>query len=205
MPMGSAGRRVQRGFSVVELAITMLVLAILMRLGAPSFAAWIANQRIRTSAEAVLHGLNLARAEAMRRNARVLFAMNDATGQSSWTVCPVAPATLVCDNGQPVVQTRDGGEESGNARVGASTDPATTAPGAFGAALGPGSGMPAAAMFDGTGRLVGQPGWVNSIRYDVRDTSLSSADERRIVVTLSPTGGARMCDPLAGAGNPRAC
>ena len=47
MPMGSAGRRVQRGFSVVELAITMLVLAILMRLGAPSFAAWIANQRIR--------------------------------------------------------------------------------------------------------------------------------------------------------------
>ena len=46
---------------------------------------------------------------------------------------------------------------------------------------------------------------MNTIRYDVRDTSLTSSDERRIVVTVSPTGGARMCDPQAGSGNPRAC
>jgi len=37
--MSADRRHTQRGFSLVEMAITMLVLAILMRLGAPSFAA----------------------------------------------------------------------------------------------------------------------------------------------------------------------
>ena len=199
-------RRRLAGFSIVELVIAMLVGAILLRLAAPSFANWIANQRVRSTAEALLHGLNVARSEALRRNARVLFAMPGGNGgESAWQVCQVAQGGFGCDAAVPVIQVRDGGEESGNARVGATNDVGLVAPGAFTGALAAGSGVPAAVMFDGRGRLVNAVGWANTLRMDVRDTSMSSSDERRLVVAVSASGGARMCDPLAGAGNPRAC
>jgi len=195
-----------RGFTIVELAVTMLVLAILVRLSAPSMATWIGNQRLRTSAESILHGLSVARSEAMRRNARVLFVMNDVEGRSSWTVCPVAQGGLACDPLLPPVLVREGGEESGAARVGTSADAATVASAsAFAAPLAPGEGMPAMVMFDGLGRTVAQAGWTNTVRFDARNLSIPSADERRLVVAVAPAGGARMCDPLVAAGNPAAC
>lgn len=198
--------RRQAGFSMVEIVITLLVSAILVRLAAPSFGNWIGNQHVRTTAEAVLHGLNLARAEALRRNARVLFTMAGANGgESAWQVCPVGPGILACDPLQPVIQVRDGGEESGNARIGATTNAGLTVPGAFGAGLSPGTGVPVAVMFDGRGRLVNAAGWVNTVRVDVRNLALATADERRMSVVVNASGGARMCDPQAGAGNPRAC
>ena len=199
-------RRRLGGFSIVELVIAMLVGAILLRLAAPSFANWIANQRMRSTAEALLHGLNVARSEALRRNARVLFTMPGANGgESAWRVCQVAQGGFGCDGAVPVIQVRDGGEESGNARVGATNDVAMVGPTAFGGALSPGTGVPAAVMFDGRGRLVNAVGWVNTLRMDVRDVSMTTADERRLVVAVSASGGARMCDPLAPAGNPRGC
>lgn len=200
----SAGRR-GAGFTLIEMVIVMLVLAVLLRLGAPSFATWIANQRLRTSAESILHGLNLARGEAMRRNARVLFEMNDAGGLSSWQVCPVDPATLACDALVEPVMVRDGGEESLNARIGATTDAGMLLPAAFATPLAPAAGMPAAVMFDGLGRVVRQAGWLNTLRFDARDTTIPADDERRLVVTVSASGAARMCDPRLAAGNPRAC
>lgn len=200
----SAGRR-GAGFTLSEMVIVMLVLAVLLRLGAPSFATWIANQRLRTSAESILHGLNLARGEAMRRNARVLFEMNDAGGLSSWQVCPVDPATLACDALVEPVMVRDGGEESLNARIGATTDAGMLLPAAFATPLAPAAGMPAAVMFDGLGRVVRQAGWLNTLRFDARDTTIPADDERRLVVTVSASGAARMCDPRLAAGNPRAC
>ena len=88
-------RRRLAGFSIVELVIAMLVGAILLRLAAPSFANWIANQRVRSTAEALLHGLNVARSEALRRNARVLFTMPGANGgESAWQVCQVVQGGL---------------------------------------------------------------------------------------------------------------
>jgi type IV fimbrial biogenesis protein FimT len=184
----------------------MLVAAILMKVAAPSFGNWIGNQRIRSTAEAVLYGLNTARTEALRRNARVLFSMAGANGgQSAWSVCQVVAAGVVCDAAVPVIQARDGGEESGNARIGASTDLTLVAAGAFGTAIGAGAGVPVAVMFDGRGRVMAADGWANTVRIDVRDTGLAAADERRMVVVINASGSARMCDPLAVVGNPRAC
>jgi type IV fimbrial biogenesis protein FimT len=200
------GRAVrQRGFTIVELAIVMLVISVLLGIGAPSFGVWLANQRLRTTAESILHGLNIARAEAIRRNARVLFEMNDADGRSGWRVCPVVPGTLACDEAVTPVMVRDGGEESGNVRVGASTDADLLLPGALSNALMPAAGMPAVVMFDGLGRLASPVGWLNTVRFDSRDTMIDAAVERRLVVAVSPGGAARICDPRLPTGNPAAC
>ena len=201
-----ASRRRAAGFSLVELVITLLVAAILMKVAGPSFGTWIGNQQIRSTAEAVLYGLNTARAEALRRNARVLFSMAGANGgQSAWSICQAVAAGVVCDGAVPVIQARDGGEESGNARIGASTDIARVATGAFTTAIGAGAGVPVAVMFDGRGRVMAAAGWANTVRIDVRNMGLAAVDERRMVVVINASGSSRMCDPLADVGNPRAC
>lgn len=77
----------------MELLITIVVLAVGMSLAAPSFATLLANYRVRSSAEAMLSGLFLARAEAIRRGSPVRFALDPAG--SGWTVAQVAPARTI--------------------------------------------------------------------------------------------------------------
>lgn len=208
---GSAGRRATarsrnaaRGFSLVELMVAITVLGILMTAAVPMFAVWIGNSKIRTAAESVYAGLQIAKQESVRRNARVLFRATDANS-TTWTICPVGVGTFACDPLQPPIQVRDGGEESNSVRIGASADTTTINVGAFGAALAPGSGVPASVMFDSMGRTVITPGWVNAVRFDFRDPNMSAANERRLVVVVSPAGSPRMCDPQVPVGNPRSC
>lgn len=82
----------QSGVTLVELVIAMAILAIIATLAMPSFQTMIENQRLRAAAESMLTGLQLARAEAIRRNVRVRFVM-DAAG-SGWTV-ELADATPI--------------------------------------------------------------------------------------------------------------
>ena len=62
-----------RGFTLVEMMIGLALLAILITMAAPSFSLWIRNMGIRATAESLLSGLQLARAEALKRNAATRF------------------------------------------------------------------------------------------------------------------------------------
>ena len=71
------------GFTLVELMVTIVVLAILLAIGIPSFASLIASNRLTSATNELIASLQAARTEALRRNARV-------------TVCPAAPNANAC-------------------------------------------------------------------------------------------------------------
>lgn len=67
----------QSGVSLVELIIGIAILGLLMALGIPEYATFLNNSRVRTTADTLVSGLNLARAEAVKRNRRVEFVQTD--------------------------------------------------------------------------------------------------------------------------------
>lgn len=70
---------VNRGFSLVELMVTVAVLAIVLAVGVPSLRTFVENGRIRAAGESWQYGLTLARSEAVRLNLPVAFVV-DASG-----------------------------------------------------------------------------------------------------------------------------
>lgn len=102
-----------KGFTLIELLIVVAVTGVLILLGLPSYRTWIQNTQIRTLSDSLLNGLQLARAEAVKRNGGVTFTLNG----SSWTVT---------DSGGTTIQSRSGTEGTTNATVTA-TPAGTTA------------------------------------------------------------------------------
>lgn len=68
---------IQKGFTLIELMVTLVVLGILLSLGAPSFTAWIRDSRIDGIAQNTAAALKLARSEAVTRQAVVTVNWSD--------------------------------------------------------------------------------------------------------------------------------
>jgi len=198
---------IQKGFSLIELMIGVVILAILLSAGLPAFSLWIQNTQTRTGAESILNGLQLARTEAVTRNANVRFNLTSAGGTVDWDVGCVNPIADIdgdgTDNCPATIQSRSGAEGSRNARVGIST----AGPGVFATAIASGAGLPAGVTFNFLGRVV-NPDPANPgspiTRIDV--TNSTTTDARRMVIVINPGGTIRMCDPaLVLANNPQGC
>lgn len=63
----------QRGFTLVELMVTLAVLAVLIGIAVPSFQNIIARNRLTSITNEMVAALQLTRIEAVRRNTRVVF------------------------------------------------------------------------------------------------------------------------------------
>jgi type IV fimbrial biogenesis protein FimT len=98
------------GLTIIELVISMAVAAILAALALPSFAEFIDDNRLRGVATELMSDLNLARGEAIKRNARVLVcpkagkadnfcAPNTKNWKQGWVVCYDVDADGKCDAG----------------------------------------------------------------------------------------------------------
>lgn len=186
-----------RGFSLVELLVVVAVLGLVMMLGLPNISAWLQNTQIRNSAEAAISGLQLARAEALRRNRLVRFSLVDslnagcnlAAAGPDWIVsladpsalCNVAPA----DDVDPfIVQKRGNQEGSPNVVLAASAS---------------------TVIFSGLGAANG------TLQIDFSNPGggacqTAAGPMRCLRVVVSSSGSVRMCDPAVGdATDPRAC
>lgn len=83
-----------RGFTLLELMVTIAIVAILAAVGVPSFVSLIASQKLKTAASTLQASLNLTRAEALKRNANVTLSPRQA-GQwnAGWQI--LDPSTSV--------------------------------------------------------------------------------------------------------------
>ena len=70
MPLGT-NRPARAGFTLLELLIVMVILAVVLAWGIPSWRSFLEKDRLRNAAEASAGALNDARMEAIKRNAAV--------------------------------------------------------------------------------------------------------------------------------------
>lgn len=188
-----------RGFSIIELVIGLAILGILIATGIPEFAKFMQNSQIRNGGEAVLQGLNLARAEAIRRNAPVRFQFVTSltsscaltTSSLNWVVSQDNPAGA-CDatpsegTAPRIVQRQSGQEGTANVVVAASGGSSVT--------------------FSGLGR-VSVAGITQVDLSSSRGTCEHAGGELRCLRVLLTSGGqAKLCDPkVTDATDPRIC
>ena len=92
-------RHPQTGFTLVELMVTITVLAVLLGVGVPSFQATIQGNRITTAANDLVAALQYARSEAVRRgvNVTVCSSNDQATCSGTWTDGWVVRGPVVAD------------------------------------------------------------------------------------------------------------
>ncbi|WP_303746842.1 GspH/FimT family pseudopilin [Stenotrophomonas pigmentata] len=86
---GGVGRWPASGFTLIELMVTVAVLAIVASIAAPSMQALIGANRLSTATTELVTALQLARSEAVRRNAAVTVCASDdglvCASKTSWT------------------------------------------------------------------------------------------------------------------------
>lgn len=166
----------QRGVTLIELMIGIAIMAILLAVGLPGFKVWMLNTQIRTATESIQNGLQLARAEAVRRNEQVNFILGTGT---SWAVSTVAGTAI---------QSRPSSEGSVNVTVTATPAGATTA------------------TFNALGRLANPTTAPTQIDLDVPTTILPANESRELRINITSGGQIRTCDPIFTAtDDPRKC
>ena len=178
----------QSGFSLIEVMIGITIIGVVFAMGMSSYRVWIENTRIRATAESIQNGLQIARAEAIKRNAMVQFNFRT---RSAWTVCvrPAVAANCPFPDDGTTIQSRLESE-------GASDDISVT----------PAPAGSVRITFNSFGQVdtTTIPPPFTSLQID--NSALAVADKRVLRVTVNQGGNTRMCDPkFTYTSDPKGC
>ncbi len=206
-----------RGLTLVEVLVAIAIFGILITLGIGSFSSWIQNQQTRTAAESILNGMQLARGEAVKRNAPAIMVLCDVNGGgtgSSWDVLAAVSSGVsatagyaqACQSDSATatqwerIQRRYSQEGSRNAVV------TVTAAGANAIAFNS-FGRVTTLSATGTLPLPPAPSAITQGITLVTVTNPKGDKPLGLRVTVGIAGNARMCDPSPNlaTSDPRAC
>lgn len=199
-------RKPQRGVTLIELAVTFIVLGLLVVAAGPSLTAWIGNTSVRNTAASIYAGLNRARAEAVRLNRPMRFSLVSVADPSvldnscalsatgvSWVVsvndptslCSVAPSETVAPL---IVDKAAGGDGARRVSVAALQSDGVTAATTI--------------TFNAFGRVADATA---ISRIDI-DNQVAGGDYRALRVLVGNGGTVRMCDiKVTSSNDPRKC
>ena len=195
------------GFTLIELAVTMAVFAILVVAGLPSFATWVHDSQIRSTAELLQNGLRQAQAEAVDRSRVVVFALTNAqpgfgaataADGANWYAQALPQYTAECS----LTTYQQDAYIAGGGLGG--LDHGTTVTG------------PTMLCFSSIGHLVAYSGTVAGVTYACSVPSAGALESYDVAnpqgdhplrVTVSFGGQIRLCDPsrTLSSSNPDGC
>lgn len=190
MHLNPVVRHRARGLTLVELMITIALLAILLMLGIPEFNSWIQNTRVRSVTEGFQNGIRLAQAEAVRRNRTVVFFL---TNQEP-AIGAAAAANGINWGIRTVPSLVGEAAEFVRGSAMADTSPGVTVTG------------PAALCFNSAGQQVTIAAQ-NCAAAATNFNIARAGAERNLRITVSLGGRVRMCDPnkVLSNANPDGC
>ncbi len=195
-----------RGFSLVEMMVTLAIFALVLLTALPGINDWIDNTRIRNVTDSVQTGVQLARGEAVKQNRNITFWLVNLSNPStmdnactlsstsgSWVVsvsdptnpghCADSPSTTTSPM---IVSARAVGENGGRGITVSAIQTGTTGA--------------TSVTFNGFGRVV------NSNAITKIDVSGPRSTDRILRLVISPVGQVRMCDPnVSSSTDPRVC
>lgn len=196
----------QRGFTLIEVMVALAIVALMVLVSLPSMTAYFQNAKLGSAAQTFAAGLQVARAEAIRRNAQIEFMLTDtaiapatiantavpsATGRN-WVVRACDPTTCTLIEAKSVLE--------GSGQISGST-PAITVVGT--ATSGP--SFAGSVFFNGFGATTA-PGDIQlAVNNPAGGQCAPTGPMRCLNVRAAPGGQVRVCDPLAGLGDSRAC
>lgn len=180
-----AVRRHVRGFTLVELMITMAVALVLLMIAVPSFKAITLSSKLTTTANEVVGAINVAQMEAIKRNASTQLCSDSVTNNTTDTL------GAACGTQVGAVYALAGGSTP-------STEPVRAAITDIVTPLKLNGSM-TALRFDaqGLGHLVGTSTPYTGLVADICTSSTSSNNHRRINMTagsiLATTTSSGVC------------
>lgn len=184
--------RKQLGYSLVELMVAVTIVGVLAAIAIPEIRIMVENGKISTAAHSVMNGLQLARAEAIKRNLPIEFDLT-AGAVDAGSVASIVPAA----NGQNwMVRVQDPVNGISFVQGRAADESALQSVQIAGVA---------AVTFNGLGENTMAAQAQYGISNPKGGACAPGGPMRCLRVQVSPGGQARICDPLAAVGDNRRC
>ena len=93
----------KKGFTLIELTVTLAILGIISTIAIPSFFSWLPRHRLQTSVRHIYDDMNMARSRAVKTNADIGVAFN--TSNENYRIFIDTDKDQTFDAGETVIST----------------------------------------------------------------------------------------------------